>query len=105
MCEEKHFIFPVSRLCWGLCFILIDVAASILMYRHLELPLVPRLYYSQGFLGSSNGKESACNAGNLGLIPGLGRSPGEGHGNLLLITYLFLPGEFHGQRSLEGYSP
>ena len=28
-------------------------------------------------------KESACNAGDLGLIPGLGRSPGEGNGNLL----------------------
>ena len=34
-----------------------------------------------GFPGSSDGKESACNAGNLGLIPGLGRSPGEGNGN------------------------
>ena len=34
-----------------------------------------------GFPGSADGKESACNAGNLGLIPGLGRSPGEGHGN------------------------
>ena len=34
-----------------------------------------------GFPGSSAGKESACNAGNLGSIPGLGRSPGGGHGN------------------------
>jgi len=32
-----------------------------------------------GFPGGSDGKESACNAGDLGLIPGLGRSPGEGH--------------------------
>ena len=31
--------------------------------------------------GGSDGKESACNAGDLGLIPGLGRSPGEGNGN------------------------
>ena len=31
-----------------------------------------------GFLGGSAGKESACNLGDLGLIPGLGRSPGEG---------------------------
>ena len=31
----------------------------------------------------SAGKESACNAGDLGLIPGLGRSPGRGHGNTL----------------------
>ena len=34
----------------------------------------------RGFPGSSTGKESACNAGDLGLIPGLGRSPGEGNG-------------------------
>ena len=33
-----------------------------------------------GFLDSSVGKESACNAGDPGLIPGLGRSPGEGKG-------------------------
>ena len=33
-----------------------------------------------GFLGSSLGKESACNVGDLGLVPGLGRSPGEGKG-------------------------
>ena len=30
--------------------------------------------------GGADGKESACNAGDLGLIPGLGRSPGEGNG-------------------------
>ena len=34
-----------------------------------------------GFPGGSDGKESACNLGDLGLIPGLGRSPGEGNGN------------------------
>ena len=33
-----------------------------------------------GFPGSSVGKESACNAGDLDLIPGLGRSPGKGSG-------------------------
>ena len=33
--------------------------------------------------GGSDGKESACNAGDLGSIPGLGRSPGGGHGNPL----------------------
>ena len=43
---------------------------------------------------SSDGKESACNA-----IPGLGRSPWVGS------PPVFLPGEFHGQRSLVGYSP
>ena len=34
----------------------------------------------EGFPGGSDGKESACNAGDLGLIPGSGRSPGEGKG-------------------------
>ena len=38
-------------------------------------------------------KESACNAGDLGSVPGLGRS-----------TPVFLPGKSHGQRSLAGYS-
>ena len=33
-----------------------------------------------GFLGSSDSKDSACNVGDLGLLPGLGRSPGEGNG-------------------------
>ena len=33
------------------------------------------------FPGGSEGKESVCNAGDLGLIPGSGRSPGEGNGN------------------------
>ena len=33
--------------------------------------------------GGSDGKESACNAGDPGLIPGSGKSPGEGNGNLL----------------------
>ena len=37
-------------------------------------------YYRMGFPGGSAGKESACNAGDLGSIPGLGRSPGEGKG-------------------------
>ena len=40
-------------------------------------------YIYMGFPGGSDSKESACNAGNLGLIPGLGRSPGGGHGNPL----------------------
>ena len=33
-----------------------------------------------GFTGGSNNKESACNAGDLGPVPGLGRAPGEGKG-------------------------
>ena len=49
-----------------------------------------------------SGKESACNAGDLGLIAGLGRSSRQGNGYPL---QLFLLGESHGERSLAGYSP
>ena len=41
-----------------------------------------------GFLCGSDGKESACNVGDLGLILGLGRSPGEGNGNPLQCSCL-----------------
>ena len=43
-----------------------------------------------GLPGGSDGKESACTAGNLGSIPGLGRSPGEGIGYLLQNSWAFL---------------
>ena len=46
-----------------------------------------------GFPGSSAGKESACNGGDLGLIPGLGRSPGGRHGNPLQYSCLENPHE------------
>ena len=45
----------------------------------------------QGFPGGSEGKASACNAGDLGLIPGSGRSPGEGNGNPLQYSCLENP--------------
>ena len=41
-----------------------------------------------GFPDSSGGKESACNAGDPGLFPGLGRSPGEGKGYPLQYSVL-----------------
>ena len=41
-----------------------------------------------GFRGGSDGKEAACSAGDLSLIPGLGRSPGEGSGNPLQYSCL-----------------
>ena len=44
-----------------------------------------------GFSGGSDGKVSACNAGDLGSIPGLGRSPGEGNGNPLQYSCLENP--------------
>ena len=44
-----------------------------------------------GFPGGSDGKESACNVGDLGSIPGLGRSPGGEHGNPLQYSCLENP--------------
>ena len=41
-----------------------------------------------GFPGGSNGKEFACNAGDLGSVPGLQRSPGEGNGHPLQYSCL-----------------
>ena len=57
---------------------------------------------SLGFHHSLVGKEFACSAGDLGLIPVLGRSPGRRHGNPLQYSCLENP---HGQRSLAGYNP
>ena len=57
----------------------------------------------RGFPGGSDGKESACSAGGPGLIPGLGRSPGEGNDNPL--QYSCLENSMDRERSLAGYSP
>ena len=54
------------------------------------------------FPGSSAAKEFSCNVGDLGLIPGWGRSPGEGKGYPLQYSCLENP---HGQSSLVGHSP
>ena len=59
-----------------------------------------QVYYTS--LGGSDGKVSAHNAGDLGSIPGSGRSPGEGNGK---PTPVLLPGKSHGQRSVVSYSP
>jgi len=44
-----------------------------------------------GFPGGSDGEESACNAGDVGSVPGSGRSPGEGNGNPLQYSCLEHP--------------
>ena len=56
----------------------------------------------EGFSGGSDGKESTFYVGDLGSIPGLGRSPGGGQVSPLQFSCLENP---HGQRSLAGYSP
>ena len=61
-----------------------------------------RQWWAQGLMDSSTGKESSCNAGDLGSIPGLGTSLGVGHGNPLQYSCLENP---HRQRSQISYSP
>ena len=56
--------------------------------------------WTMGFLGDSVVKNLPANAGDVGSIPGSGRSPGEETG-----TPVFLPGKSHGQRNLVGYNP
>ena len=58
------------------------------------------IYKTGGFPGGSDGKESTCNAGDLGSIPGLGRSPAVRE---RLPTLVLWPGEFHGLYSTCGY--
>ena len=54
---------------------------------------------SQGFSGGSDSKESPCNVGHQGLIPGLGRSPGGRHDNPLQYSRLENP---HGETQFMG---
>ena len=49
-----------------------------------------------GFLGGSDSKESVCSAGDLGLTPGLGRSPGKETDNLGELISLWLQYKFQG---------
>ena len=51
------------------------------------------VYYSQGLPGGSDDEESACNAGDLGLIPGSRTPPGGGNDNMLQYSYLEDPME------------
>ena len=70
---------------------------------HRELDTTGRLtlWASQVELVAKNPPTNARNIRNVGSILGSGKSPGEGHGNPLQDS---MPGEFHGQRSLVGYS-
>ena len=58
------------------------------------------VFHFRTSLGLSS-KEFACNVRDMGSVPGLGRSPGKGNGNLVQR----LPGKPHGQRSLAGCRP
>ena len=71
----------------------ICVQIFVWMYVSISLGYIPR---------SKNPLANAGDVGDMGSIPGSGRSPGGGHGNPLQHSCLENP---HGQRSLVGYSP
>ena len=84
--SHKHFHLSNLPVFWSrvpLCSQKIHNAQTIRVFGH-SYPL----QYSWGFPGSSDSKESACNAGDPGWIPGSGRSPGKGNGNPLQCSYL-----------------
>ena len=89
------------------CILFFNILFHQLFHEYKFCPYLPSSSYAQkwkwkkGFSGGSDDKESASSAGDLGSIPGSGRSPGEGKG---YPTAVFLPGEFLGQSSLMVYS-
>ena len=58
------------------------------MFTNCTFSTWPIVQISMYLINGSDGKESACNAGDLGSIPELGRSPGEGNGNPLQYSCL-----------------
>ena len=70
MCFHSVCIVIICLINCTLQFITLGLIVYLVYYRHSDL----------GFPDSLVGKKSACNAGDLGSMPGLGRSPGEGKG-------------------------
>ena len=85
--SEKRLLTRISWIVIQVWFVCICFGTR-LEFQHLGLCHGPLLVLLWVFPGRSAGKESACNAGDPGLIPGLGRSPGEGTGFLLLSRNL-----------------
>ena len=89
----------------GFCLHQLELATGIRVSPPTQSPLPSpsfQVIKAQDFPGGSNSTASAYNTGDLGSIPGLGRSPGEGNGNPLQYSCLE---KSHGQRSLVDYSP
>ena len=78
----------------------VEEGGRMTIFRELSAQERQQTSQNWGFPGSSDGKESACNVGDPGSIPGSKRSLEKG----VEPTPVVLPGEFHGQRSLAYYS-
>ena len=81
MCWNKFCFFVLNR--FAIVWLILANARGLRwsILKKTSSPWFFQIYILwEGFFCGSAGKESACNAGDLGLIPGLGRSPGEGKG-------------------------
>ena len=108
MCSRKEMLSSILS-CEYLLFLLLfshQVESNSFQPHGMQRARLPRpsLFPSllKCFPGGSDSKGSTCNVGDLGLIPGLGRAPGGGHGNPPQCSCLKKP---QGQRSLLSYSP
>ena len=86
-CCSVAQLYPT--LCGPMDCSIVNSTLNLLWYVNQEF--VENCVSFYGFPGGSDGKASAYNAGDLGSILGLGRSPGEGHGNPLQYSYLENP--------------
>ena len=77
---------------------------EVIIFKVIQIQILLFINYKEkgGFPDGSEGKVSACCAGDPGLIPGSGRSPAEGNGKPLQYSCLE---ESHGWRNLVGYRP
>ena len=93
-CCAFQGLLSLSRACRAaariVCVVLVPFRLSKISCCTLQW-LQVLLHCPKGFPGGSDGKESACSVGDLSSIPGLGRSPGGGHGNPLQYSYLENP--------------
>ena len=96
----KYFLFylcsfitsPFVYVLWiQSSFVLLIINTLPFSLASLSIPFHLEYKHPEGFPGSSDGKEFACNVGDTGLIPGLGRFPGEGNGNPLQCSCLENP--------------
>ena len=80
----------------------VNILTVILHYGFIRCHHWGKVNEGWSFPVGSEGKESACNAGNLAFNLWVRKIPWKRE---CVPTAVFLPGEFHGQRSLKGYSP
>ena len=87
MCRVLSCVVGVGYLLWPVC----SLSKTLSVFAHLHSLLQDQICLLLQVPGGSEVKASTCNAGDLGLIPGSGRSPGEGNGNPLQYSCLENP--------------